>query len=120
METDIIRIAQVLKNLINNAIKFTEEGKVEIGCMQGKSDSSIRFFVKDTGIGISEEHFEVIFDQFRQLDGSNTRKFSGTGLGLSICRGIVEAHGGKIWVESEPGKGAKFNFSLQTDGKGEL
>jgi PAS domain S-box-containing protein len=112
IETDIIRITQVLKNLINNAIKFTEDGKVEIGCMQGKSDSSVRFFVKDTGIGISEEHFEVIFDQFRQLDGSNTRKFSGTGLGLTISKNLVQMMGGRIWVESGPGQGACFLVEL--------
>ena len=68
----------------------------------------MRFLVKDTGIGISEDHFEVIFDQFRQLDGSNTRKFSGTGLGLTICKNLVEMMGGRIWVESGPGKGACF------------
>jgi PAS domain S-box-containing protein len=108
IETDVLRIAQVLKNLINNAIKFTEEGKVEFGCIKGESDQSVRFYVQDTGIGISEEHFEVIFDQFRQLDGSNTRKFSGTGLGLTICKNLVRLLNGKIWVESGPGQGACF------------
>jgi len=107
-ETDVIRIVQVLKNLINNAIKFTEEGRIEIGCQKGDSEQSIRFYVKDTGIGISEDHFELIFDQFRQLDGSNTRKFSGTGLGLTICKNMVNLLGGRIWVESGPGKGACF------------
>jgi PAS domain S-box-containing protein len=108
IETDVIRIAQVMKNLINNAIKFTEEGKIEIGCKKGDSDDTVRFHVKDTGIGISEEHFQVIFDQFRQLDGSNTRKFSGTGLGLTICKNLVLMMGGRIWVESGPGQGACF------------
>jgi len=108
LETDVIRIAQIMKNLINNAIKFTEEGKVEIGCIKGASDQSVRFYVKDTGIGISEEHFDLIFDQFRQVDGSNTRKFGGTGLGLAICKNLVHMMGGKIWVESEPGHGACF------------
>lgn len=108
IETDVIRIAQVMKNLINNAIKFTEEGKVEIGCQVGESDRSLRFFVKDTGIGISEEHFDLIFDQFRQLDGSNTRKFSGTGLGLTISKNLVHLMGGRIWVESGPGQGSCF------------
>jgi PAS domain S-box-containing protein len=108
IETDVLRIAQVLKNLINNAIKFTEAGKVEIGCQKGEPGQSVRFFVKDTGIGISEEHFDVIFDQFRQLDGSNTRKFSGTGLGLAISRNLVNLMGGRIWVESGPGRGACF------------
>ena len=108
IETDVLRIAQVLKNLINNAIKFTEAGKVEIGCKRGENEDSVRFYVKDTGIGISEEHFDVIFDQFRQLDGSNTRKFSGTGLGLAISRNLVHLMGGRIWVESGPGNGACF------------
>jgi CheY-like chemotaxis protein len=108
IETDVMRIAQVMKNLINNAIKFTEEGKVEIACIQGETKETVRFSVKDTGIGISEDHFQVIFDQFRQLDGSNTRKFSGTGLGLTICKNLVEMMGGRIWVESGPGKGACF------------
>ena len=108
VETDVIRIAQIMKNLINNAIKFTEEGKVEIGCLKGASDQSVRFYVKDTGIGISEEHFELIFDQFRQIDGSNTRKFGGTGLGLAICKNLVHMLGGSIWVESEAGHGACF------------
>jgi len=108
IETDVIRITQVMKNLINNAIKFTEEGKVEIGCSMGESGQSVCFYVKDTGIGISVDHFEVIFDQFRQLDGSNTRKFGGTGLGLAICKNLVQMMGGRIWVESAPGKGACF------------
>lgn len=108
IETDVTRITQVMKNLINNAIKFTEDGKVEIGCQKGESDQMLCFYVKDTGIGISEEHFKLIFDQFRQLDGSNTRKFSGTGLGLTICKNLVHLMGGRIWVESEPGHGACF------------
>jgi len=112
IETDVIRIAQVMKNLINNAIKFTEKGKVEIGCLKGESDQMVRFYVKDTGIGISPEHFEVIFDQFRQIDGSNTRKFSGTGLGLTICKNLVQLMGGRIWVESESEIGAFFQVEL--------
>ncbi len=119
IETDIIRITQVMKNLINNAVKFTEEGKVEIGCSKGESDQSVRFSVSDTGIGVSEEHFEVIFDQFRQLDGSNTRKFGGTGLGLAICKNLVHLMGGRIWVESCPGSGACFQVEhpLKATGK---
>jgi len=108
LETDVVRMAQVMKNLINNAIKFTEKGKVVIGCVKGEAEQSVRFYVKDTGIGISEEHFELIFDQFRQVDGSNTRKFGGTGLGLAISKNLVQMMGGRIWVESEPGHGACF------------
>jgi len=109
IESDVIRIAQVLKNLINNAIKFTEHGKVEIACVKGESDNSVRFTIKDSGIGIASEHFEVIFNQFRQVDGSNTRKFGGTGLGLAICKNLVHMLGGRIWVESGPGQGACFH-----------
>ncbi|MCD4710570.1 MAG: PAS domain S-box protein [Bacteroidales bacterium] len=112
IETDVIRIAQVMKNLINNAIKFTEKGRVEIGCRKGESDQTVRFYVRDTGIGMSPEHFEVIFDQFRQIDGSNTRKFGGTGLGLAICKNLVQLMGGRIWVESESGNGAVFQVEL--------
>jgi len=112
IETDVIRIAQVMKNLINNAIKFTQVGTVEIGCMKGETEHSLRFYVKDTGIGISHEHFEVIFEQFRQIDGSNTRKFGGTGLGLAICKNLLQLMGGKIWVESEAGGGAFFQVEL--------
>jgi PAS domain S-box-containing protein len=112
IETDVIRMAQVMKNLVNNAIKFTEEGKIEIGCLAGESEDLVRFYVKDTGIGISPDHFDVIFEQFRQIDGSNTRKFGGTGLGLAICRNLVRLMGGRIWVESEPGNGASFQVEF--------
>jgi CheY-like chemotaxis protein len=118
MEIDVIRIAQVLRNLINNAIKFTEQGRVEIGCQEGESDHLITFYVKDTGMGISPEHFNVIFDQFRQLDGSNTRKFGGTGLGLAICKNLVKLMGGRIWLESVPGKGTTFFVELPVKATG--
>jgi PAS domain S-box-containing protein len=112
IETDVIRLAQVMKNLINNAIKFTKTGSVDIGCMKGESDQSALFYVADTGIGISPDHYKVIFDQFRQIDGSDTRKFGGTGHGLAICQSLVQLMGGRIWVESEQGKGACFLVEL--------
>ncbi|MDF1575948.1 MAG: PAS domain S-box protein [Bacteroidales bacterium] len=112
MEMDVIRIAQVMKNLINNAIKFTDKGSIEIACVKGDSDRTVRFYVRDTGIGIAPEHFELIFDQFRQIDGSNTRKYGGTGLGLAICKNLVRLMGGRIWVESEMGGGALFQVEL--------
>jgi len=118
IETDVIRIAQVLKNLINNAIKFTEQGRIEIGCQVEEPDKLLRFYVKDTGMGISPEHFNVIFDQFRQLDGSNTRKFGGTGLGLAICKNLVKLMGGSIWLESDPGKGTTFFVELPVKAQG--
>lgn len=112
VEADALRLTQVMKNLINNAVKFTSEGSVEIGCRLGADPETVVLFVKDTGIGIAPEHFDLIFNQFRQVDGSNTRKFGGTGLGLSICLNLVKLMGGRIWVESEPGKGSLFQVEL--------
>jgi PAS domain S-box-containing protein len=98
VEADVLRLTQILKNLINNAIKFTQQGRVEIGCRMGSSGETVVLFVEDTGIGIAPEHQALIFDQFRQVDGSNTRKFGGTGLGLSICRNLVKMMGeGSGW-----------------------
>ena len=112
VEADVLRLTQVLKNLINNAIKFTAEGSVEIGCKLDGSGKNVVLYVRDTGIGIAPEHFDVIFDQFRQVDGSNTRKFGGTGLGLAICHNLVKLMEGRIWVESELGKGSLFQVEL--------
>lgn len=112
MEIDVLRIEQVMKNLINNALKFTEKGTVTIGFKCGSRKNRGLFYVKDTGIGIDSDHFGLIFDQFRQVDGSDTRRFGGTGLGLAICRNLVQIMGGRIWVESEPGKGALFQVEL--------
>jgi CheY-like chemotaxis protein len=112
VEADVLRITQVMKNLINNAIKFTQDGSIEIGCKLSATGKTVVLYVKDTGIGIDPEHFDLIFDQFRQVDGSNTRKFGGTGLGLAICRNLVRLMDGKIWVESEPAKGALFQVEL--------
>lgn len=112
VEADVLRITQVMKNLINNAIKFTQEGSVEIGCKLAAEGQNVVLYVKDTGIGIAPEHYDLIFDQFRQIDGSNTRKFGGTGLGLAICRNLVKLMEGRIWVESEPGKGSLFQLEL--------
>ena len=116
IETDVIRIAQVMKNLVNNAIKFTEKGTVEIGCKKGVAKGSLILYVKDTGIGIASEYFDLIFNQFRQIDGSNTRKFGGTGLGLAICKNLVHLMGGNIWVESEEGSGTIFQMELPEKG----
>jgi len=112
IEIDVIRIIQVMKNLINNAIKFTEKGSVEIGWKLSGNDKNIILYVKDTGIGIEAEYFTLIFDQFRQIDGSNTRKYGGTGLGLAICKNLIRMMGGRIWVESEPEQGALFQVEL--------
>lgn len=107
---DMKRISQILLNLIGNAIKFTREGTIRIGA--GLEGNKILFFVADTGIGIAKEDQRNIFSEFRQVDGSDTKEFGGTGLGLSISKKIVEMHGGKIWVESEPGKGSTFKFTI--------
>jgi len=112
IETDVIRILQVMKNLINNAIKFTEKGSVKIGCKKAGDGQKIILYVQDTGVGIASEHFGLIFDQFRPIDGSNTRKFGGTSLGLAICKNLIHMMGGKIWVESEAGEGALFQVEL--------
>lgn len=108
IETDLVRVTQVMKNLVNNALKFTEKGSVQIGCHIDREGEVVRLYVQDTGIGISPKDFQVIFEQFRQVDGSNTRKFGGTGLGLAICKNLVELMGGRIWVESGQGKGSLF------------
>ena len=108
--TDNTKLVQILSNLINNAIKFTKNGYVNFG--YSVKDEWIEFFVKDTGIGISPEFHYKIFDRFYQVDNAVSRQFSGTGLGLSICKGYVELLGGSIRVESEPGKGTQFLFTI--------
>ncbi len=104
------RIHQILQNLIGNAIKFTEKGHVKV-FTEIKGDS-LEFNVEDSGPGIPQEDLEKIFESFHQSDATTTRAFQGTGLGLSIARQLVELHGGRIWVESELGKGARFTFNL--------
>ena len=104
------RITQCLMNLAGNALKFTREGHVEIRVeLQGET---LLFAVSDTGIGIPADQVENIFEEFRQADATVSRDFGGTGLGLSITRKLVELHGGRIWVESEAGKGSTFFFSI--------
>ncbi len=110
------RLTQVLLNLIDNAIKFTAQGKISLSVdVESKEADSVRLkiCVADSGIGIKKEHQPLIFKAFEQGDGSTTRKFGGTGLGLSIVSHLVELMGGRIWVESEPGCGAKFYITPQ-------
>jgi signal transduction histidine kinase/HAMP domain-containing protein len=104
------RITQVLLNLVGNAIKFTDAGSVRIRA--GVEDSSFLVTVTDTGVGIAPEDRERVFGEFQQVDTSSTRRKGGTGLGLAIARRIVELHGGRIWVESTPGQGSTFAFTL--------
>ena len=113
VHADYQRISQVMINLIGNAIKFTEHGGVTVrtSTAQGKAIVS----VIDTGIGISEQELPVIFHRFRQADGSSSRRKGGTGLGLAISRSLIEMHGGRIWVESRPGKGSTFSFTIPVE-----
>ncbi len=108
-------IRQVLINLMANAIKFTQKGHVEVGVqclgMTG-NECTLSFRVSDTGIGISKEAQDVIFQEFTQADGSHTREYGGTGLGLSISKKMVESMGGKLHVSSEPGEGSEFRFNI--------
>src|SRR5207244_7379334 len=103
-------LTQVLLNLVGNAIKFTDRGEVAIAA--SATNGSFTIAVRDTGPGIGTADQARIFEEFKQADSSITRKKGGTGLGLSISKRIIEMHGGRIWVESEPGKGSTFHFTL--------
>jgi signal transduction histidine kinase len=112
IEADQRRLDQVLTNLISNAIKFTaDQGAVEVGAEEIE-DGWIKIWVKDNGAGIAEHDIDQIFQKYRQAENLKVSEQKGTGLGLVICKMIVEAHGGKIWVQSEQGKGSTFSFSL--------
>jgi signal transduction histidine kinase len=108
------RLRQILINLISNAIKFTEKGLVTTTVKANKVDDKLQlhFTVSDTGIGIDDDHLEKIFKSFEQAYSDTSRKFGGTGLGLSISKKLVELQHGKIWVESEKGKGSQFHFTI--------
>ncbi len=109
--TDEFRLRQIFTNLLSNAIKFTEEGEIRYGIRE-INDDIIWFYVKDTGIGISEEKLAIIFERFRQGYESKTRFYSGTGLGLAISKHLVELMGGEIRVTSSVGSGSEFYFSI--------
>ncbi|WP_292467839.1 ATP-binding protein [Methanolobus sp.] len=116
IKADRKKLNQVLLNLLSNAIKFTpENGKVTI---EVELDvENIRFAVKDTGIGISKNDQEFLFHEFTQIDSAQNRKYEGTGLGLALVKKFVEMHGGKVWVESELGKGSSFYFEIPVNDK---
>jgi len=114
LATDPFRVKQILSNLLNNAVKFTEEGFIEVGISQS-ADKMVRIYVKDTGVGISEEHHGVIFDRFRQGHRSSAKLYGGTGLGLAISRNLTELLGGTIGVVSEKNAGSEFWFTLPAD-----
>ncbi|MBI5541924.1 MAG: response regulator [Bacteroidia bacterium] len=104
------RLKQIFVNLLTNALKFTNKGKIEFGYIVREKD--LKFYVKDTGIGINKANLALIFERFKQADEGTARKYGGTGLGLAITKAITELMGGAIWVESEPDKGSIFYFSL--------
>ena len=109
-EGDERRITQVLLNLVGNAIKFTESGGIAVDV--AVTDGAFQVAVADTGPGIALEDQQLVFEEFRQLDSSSTRTKGGTGLGLAISKKIVGLHGGRIWVESELGRGSTFRFTI--------
>jgi PAS domain S-box-containing protein len=111
---DPLRLGQILSNLTSNAIKFTKDGEIVISINVISKDEEkveLKFSVKDSGVGLSEEQKGKLFQSFSQADGSTTRKYGGTGLGLVICKRLVEMMGGEIWVDSEPDKGSTFIFT---------
>ena len=115
---DPTRLRQVLLNLIDNAIKFTEQGGVRVEVESARSTSGgviVRFAVADTGIGIAPEKQAAVFEAFTQADGTTTRRYGGTGLGLTISLQLVTLMGGRLWLESEPGRGTTFYFTVPMD-----
>ena len=106
---DASRIRQILLNLVSNAVKFTENGSITLSAK--KRDAEILFAVMDTGPGIAPEDQEIVFEPFRQTE-TGIQHAAGTGLGLPISKRLVEAHGGRVWLESVPGEGAAFYVSL--------
>lgn len=111
INSDRGKVIQVLINLLGNAAKFTHEGSIELE-ISSVDNNELKFKVTDTGIGISAEDQKIIFEEFRQIDGTTTRKYSGTGLGLTICKKIAELMNGSISVKSEKGKGSTFTFAI--------
>ena len=108
--TDGEILGKIIYQLIDNAVKFTSHGHITVGFE--KKDNEYLFFVKDSGIGISEENTKQIFDNFQQEDNADTRQYQGTGIGLSIAKGLTELLGGKLWLDSKKGKGSTFYFSI--------
>jgi CheY-like chemotaxis protein/nitrogen-specific signal transduction histidine kinase len=110
------RLRQVLVNLLDNAVRFTEQGGIHVGVEVEKSDAAsplLHFFVRDSGIGVSDDVRATIFESFTQADGSTTRRYGGTGLGLTISRRLVAMMGGRLWLESEPESGSTFHFTMR-------
>ncbi len=114
---DVVRLRQVLVNLVGNAVKFTTAGRVTVEVRPGEAPDELAFTVADTGIGIPQEQVESLFQPFSQGDASMARRFGGTGLGLAICRRLVELMGGRIGVTSRPDEGAVFHFTVVLPGE---
>lgn len=116
--SDAMRLRQVLVNLVGNSLKFTEEGEVFVAVEVEDTNNeqvTLHFSVEDTGIGITPEKQAAIFEPFTQADGTTTRKYGGTGLGLTITQRLIEMMGGRVWIESTPGTGTTFHFSIVAD-----
>jgi signal transduction histidine kinase len=113
VRADRVRLSQIMNNLVSNAVKFTEQGQVRLRAFQ--EDGRVCLEVQDTGVGIKPGDLDDIFEKFRQVDGSFTRRAQGTGLGLAITRHLVEMHGGNIDVRSQPGQGSTFTVRLPID-----
>jgi CheY-like chemotaxis protein/anti-sigma regulatory factor (Ser/Thr protein kinase) len=111
LTTDIVKVRQILVNLLSNASKFTEKGEISIKSNQ-QPNGMISIAVKDSGIGIERKNFEVVFEEFKQVDSSSTRKYKGTGLGLPIARRLARMLGGDLTLESEHGKGSTFTLTI--------
>ena len=112
---DPLRLGQILTNFVNNAVKFTERGEIRLEIEQLERTGEkvqLKFSVHDTGIGMTPEQSAKLFQPFTQADMSTTRKHGGTGLGLTICRRLVELMGGRIWLDSDPGVGSTFYFTV--------
>ena len=115
---DPVRFQQILTNLVGNAVKFTSKGHVLVSVREdarAEGRTRLHVAVADTGIGITPDKLETIFEPFRQADGSTTRRFGGTGLGLTISATLVQLMGGRLWVESDPGRGSRFHFTVALD-----
>jgi len=120
VSADVVRLRQILTNLVGNAIKFTERGEITLRAfvdLVRQDHTLIHFAVADSGIGVPPEKLAFLFDPFTQADSSTHRKFGGTGLGLAISKELVEVMGGQMWVESTPGRGSTFHFTLPVRGR---
>jgi signal transduction histidine kinase len=115
INVDRVRMSQILNNLVSNAIKFTDEGTIEISARYCQNEERVLIQVKDTGVGIAAENLPKLFSRFQQVDGSSTRRAEGTGLGLAITRHLVELHGGELFAESVLNEGSIFTISLPLD-----